>query len=481
MFKISKNKIYLLVLGFILVLALFLRVYRIDVLMRFIWDEGRDLLAVRNIIVNKDLTLFGPFNEIGGHKDFFGVFHYYLILPSLWLANFSPVGPAVFTAILGVFAVGLTYFWVKKWQDQSTALAVSFILAVSPLVVRFTQWPWNPNTIGFFGILYLITLQKFSEKRNLAMAFGGGLLLGLLFQLHYFTFALLGAAMVTLFKMRKKVKLIDVFLFILGFILPNLSFVVFDITHQGFFRKIIFDSFVGSGTQKFFQISWQAILLGPFLYLWDVSTKFSGSKILGLLLLVATFVFGLSFKKRSMEEKQLLISWVMFLGMTSFFPTLLNEYHSGAMWVGLSIVMVWGVKKIFAKWWWLVLIIIGTWMIWANQFWRQPTWQENMPRLKNVGDVISKDLSFQKTSNVNIASFVDPETRGLRFRYFIDLNNQKLLGFDDYPRTEILYAITPHSWEETIQNPAWELDTFRQASASAIWQDNDWRVFRVVK
>lgn len=68
------------ILVLVLVMAAFLRLYRIDVLMRFIWDEGRDMMAIRSIIVNHDLTLFGPFNEIGGKKDFFGVFHYYLML-----------------------------------------------------------------------------------------------------------------------------------------------------------------------------------------------------------------------------------------------------------------------------------------------------------------------------------------------------------------------------------------------------------------
>lgn len=134
--NLFKNKInyYLL---FIFLLAAFLRLYRIDELMRFLWDEGRDMLAIRNIIVNRDLTLFGPFNEIAGHKDFFGVFHYYLMLPSLWLANFNPVGPAVFTALLGSAAVLLNYYWLRGFTKEKTALTVSAVLALSPLSVHF--------------------------------------------------------------------------------------------------------------------------------------------------------------------------------------------------------------------------------------------------------------------------------------------------------------------------------------------------------
>jgi len=481
-------------LGIILLIAAFLRLYRIDVLMRFIWDEGRDMLAIRNIIVNRDLTLFGPFNEIAGHKDFFGVFHYYLMLPSLWLAHFDPVGPAIFTALLGVFAIGLAYYWLINFLDKKSALAICALLAFSPLVARFNQWPWNPNSVGFFAIIYLIALQKFQKQKTKSWQYLwiglAGLFLGLLFQLHYFTIALIAPALLILLQRYKK-NWLAIFIFFGSFILPNLTFLIFDLTHAGFYRQIVLESFIGDGNQKFFIFSLKNFISGPFQYLFDISSKFLGSKILGLGLMIAWLISAwqilkaekINYKngKKINEKAQLILAWIFFLLFTSFFPSLLNDYHSAVLWPSLAIVVVLALQKIFQKHWQIIVVSLLIWLIYANHLWRQPSWQENMPRLRQAGLIIADDAKKQTTSKINIASLVDPETRGIRFRYFITQAGQNLLGFDDYPKTEILYAITPHSWQETIQNPAWELETFREASATAVWSDNEWTIFRVSK
>lgn len=478
----------------ILIIATFLRLYRIDILMRFIWDEGRDMLAIRNIIINHDLTLFGPFNEVAGHKDFFGVFHYYLMLPSLWLADFNPVGPAVFTALLGVMAIGLTYYWLKKFLDKKTSLAICALLAVSPLVVRFNQWAWNPNSVGFFSIIYLIALQQFQKQKFKIHRYFwigvAGLFLGLLFQLHYFTIALVVPATLILLREYKK-NWSEIFIFIITFIFPNLTFLIFDLTHAGFYRQIVLESFIGDSNQKFFVFSFKNFFIGPFQYLFDVSSKLLSSKILGLGLMIVWMFYAWKIlkeekinylkNKKINEKTQLILAWLFFLLFTSFFPSLLNDYHSAVLWPSLTITLVLTLQKIFKKYWDIAIIFLLIWLIYANRFWRQPDWQENMPRLRNAGLAIANDAKKQTTPNINIASLVDPETRGIRFRYFIIHAGQSLLSFDDYPKSEILYAITPHSWQETIKNPAWELETFREATATAVWNDGEWTVFRVNK
>lgn len=478
MFK--KIKKHHLILFLILATASFLRLYRIDVLMRFIWDEGRDMLAVRNIIVNHDLTLFGPFNEIAGHKDFFGVFQYYLILPSLWMANFDPTGPAIFTALLGVVGIFLAYYWLSQWQKIEIVLTTAALLAISPLVVRFNQWAWNPNTIGFFAMLYLIALQFYQkQKKNFWLGIAG-LFFGLLFQLHYFTVALVGAFLTIFFKDKKK-NYLGLILFTTGFLLPNLTFLLFDLTHEGFYRKIIFESFFGHSNQKFFVFSVWNLIAGPIIYLSDLFNKFFASKVLAVFFLFAFVVFLWQAFKKNNEEKQLAFSWILFLLLTAFFPSLLDDYHSGALWIGIALSSVLALQKVFKKKFIFIFVLLSIWLIFANKFWRQPTWQENMPRLRNTSFAITEDIQKQNSDKINLASFVDPETRGIRFRYFIDIKNQKLLGFDDYPRSDILYVISPHSWEETQNNPAWELDTFREAAADAIWTDGEWNVYRVSK
>jgi hypothetical protein len=478
----------------IIFLAAFLRLYRIDLLMRFVWDEGRDMLAIRKIIVDQDITLMGPFNEMDGKKDFFGVFHYYLMLPALYLANFNPVGPAIFTAILGVFAVALAYFWLSQWLKKKDALAVTSLLAVSPLVVRYNQWPWNPNSVGFFVMVYLIAIYFYQNKtksfHKIFFASLAGLSLGLLFQLHYFSIAV-GIIYLVIFSKQKKKDWLSLLMFSLFAILPNLTFVIFDITHQGFYRKIIFESLFGETKQNFVSFSLFGIILGPIQYMFGVISDFFSSWILGTVFSFVWFVYLIKIIKKFIkeftkteyldEQSQLIISWIFFLILTSLFPSLLDNYHSATLWIGIALPIVLFLKQFFKKKYLYILIPLISYLIYANYFWREPTWMENMPKLQRAGEVIAADIEKQASDQINIASFVDSDTRATRFRYFIDVHDQKILTYDQYPQTEVLYAITPHSWEETIKNPAWEVETFQEASASLIWEEGEWRIYRVSK
>jgi len=85
--KISKE---LWLLGLILVVGAFLRLYKIDQYMTFLGDEGRDVIIVSRFIKHFDLMLVGPGTSVG--NMYLGPLYYYLMVPALFLAGFSPVG-----------------------------------------------------------------------------------------------------------------------------------------------------------------------------------------------------------------------------------------------------------------------------------------------------------------------------------------------------------------------------------------------------
>jgi len=490
----SKYRPQLIPLLLIVLLAAFLRLYRIDVLMRFIWDEGRDMSAIRNIIVNQDLTLMGPFNEIGGKTDFFGVFHYYLMLPALWLANFNPVGPAIFTAMLGVATVFCSYIWLKKWLKPNLALAMTALLAVSPLAVKYTQWPWNPNTTGFFAILLLLSLQKWQTKPKYWLACLSGLLLGLLFQLHYFTIAL-GLPILLTILWQKKLSWRKKFLHsaLAGFFcfLPNLSFVIFDLTHEGFYRKHLVASFSSSGQNNYFIFQpWTIFTQAP-LYIFDVASKFFAHKILGAAASLGFFFWLIQSLKTGFKQKKALPSfklataWTGFLLIVTLFPDVKNDYHSAALWLALPLSLItqtkfiWNKIKPFFRFILLTFLII--FLIWQNKFWRVPDWSQNMPLVREASLIIAQDVKQQQLDHkFNVASFVDSDTRATRFRYFIEVENLQAMHHDRYPESHVLYVITPHTWEETKKNPAWELETFREQEANLLGEKQNWKVYQIM-
>ncbi|MBU1885663.1 glycosyltransferase family 39 protein [Patescibacteria group bacterium] len=486
-----KNKSWL-ILGVILLLAAFVRFYHIETKMRFIWDEGRDMMAIRRIITEKDITLFGPFNEMGEGKDFFGVFHYYLMLPALWLADYNPVGPAIFTALLGVTSVFLVYQLISMWDNQKLALWVAAIYALSPPVVEYVIWPWNPNTMPFFGLLYLIFLRKWFEKPSALWTALAGFTLGLLFQLHYFSIALVVPWLMLMWARKSFFKIVYPFLFIFTFLFANINFILFDLTHEWFYFKILKDSFVGDSSQQLFNFSLTHFVTTPFIF-----TNSTFSKLLTLPEIttwpVTVLFIGLSFKRikeffvQNKLDLDIMIigGWLGFLSIISFFPSLDNNYYASYLWFGLLYILIRGAIRASNHCGYKPIFVLAGVLFCARLFIsidlnRSPTWQENMPLVRQLAEVVAKDAAFE-TKTINIASLADSNTRTTRYRYFLDVNEIKPLSVDDYSQTEILYIISPHDVATSRENPAWEISTFVDQQWQLLDRIEELRVFKVVK
>lgn len=166
----------------ILLLASFLRLYKISDYMTFLGDEGRDVLIVKGILEG-DFTLLGPRASAG---DFFtGPIYYYFMAPFLWLFRLDPVGPAVMIAILGIVTVFLVYFLGKRVFGQNAGLVAAFLYTISPLVISYSRSSWNPNPMPFFSLVFLLVLYKALKQGKKVLFFVLGILYGVMLQLHY--------------------------------------------------------------------------------------------------------------------------------------------------------------------------------------------------------------------------------------------------------------------------------------------------------
>ena len=166
----------------ILVLGLFLRLYKIKDYLVFLGDEGRDALVVWNIL-HGDLTLLGPTASVGGF--FLGPFYYYLMAPFLWLSRYDPVGPAIMVAIIGVVTIYLVYSIGKDFFNVKAGLISALLYAISPIVIIYSRSSWNPNVFPFFTIITLFTLYRAVVKNKWWLFVLAGLFMGLSLQIHY--------------------------------------------------------------------------------------------------------------------------------------------------------------------------------------------------------------------------------------------------------------------------------------------------------
>lgn len=168
----------------VLIIATFMRLYRLKNYLVFLGDEGRDVLVVRHILQG-DLTFLGPTASVGGF--FLGPIYYYFMVPFLFLFNYDPVGPAVMVALFGVATVWLLYKVAKEFFGIVPAFVAALLYAISPLVIVYSRSSWNPNIVPFFTLLAMYTLYKAGEKKSIKLYVVLGVLLGILLQLHYLT------------------------------------------------------------------------------------------------------------------------------------------------------------------------------------------------------------------------------------------------------------------------------------------------------
>ena len=97
-------------LGLVLLLAAFLRLWRINSLFHFMGDEGTQSQAIWRLIHGHP-PLLGPSLSIGAMH--LGPLFYYLEAIPMLISGGSPVGPTVFVAMLGILAVALLFVYLE--------------------------------------------------------------------------------------------------------------------------------------------------------------------------------------------------------------------------------------------------------------------------------------------------------------------------------------------------------------------------------
>lgn len=153
-------------LTIILILASFLRLFRINELLGFWYDQGRDGLVIWDLIHKGKFFLIGPTTGLPG--IFRGPFYYYLITPFYWLGNGNPIVPYVFLVLTTVAAVWLIYYLGKKIQDEVTGFIAAIIAAFSFSIILASRWLSNPTPMLLLSLLLVWGMIKVIDGKRWA-------------------------------------------------------------------------------------------------------------------------------------------------------------------------------------------------------------------------------------------------------------------------------------------------------------------------
>ena len=231
--EIKSHKLIYVLLSLVLGFALFIRIYRVDQILGFYFDQGRDALVIWNFWHHGKFFLIGPTTGIAG--IFRGPYYYYLIAPFYLIGGGSPIFPSVFLAILSVVAIYLLYILGKESQSRATGLIAAIIASCSFYIIFASRWLSNPTPMLVLSMFLVFALFKIIDgKKNywILVSLVAGLSLssfGSAGEVFYFPAILIFAIWQRKNLPTKKIFFISLFLFFLT-IFPQL---LFDIKHGG--------------------------------------------------------------------------------------------------------------------------------------------------------------------------------------------------------------------------------------------------------
>lgn len=486
----SKPKLLnIFLISAILSLALILRLHNISYRTTFGGDQGYDLAAIRNIVVNKDITLLGP--KIGPYNSdsnlYLGPAYYYLLLPSLVIANFDPVGPAVFTALLSVLTIFLIYKICVSYLNRTIALLAALLYAINPFLVTQSQSSSNPHLTPFFSALALLSVLKMRASKNIVWPIFAGVCSGIAFQLHYLGISLIILCAVSIVKNKRNFAILLISYFTV--LLPQ---IVFELRHNFFVFHLFLNQFffhksTASSEQFFVHLS-QGYS--------NISKLFFGNAFNTGLLLVLIMVLNIKFINSNKKYRSIVL--LMFaLIILSIIPSalfsgpLMPHYLSASY---PAIVIVFGIscwqlftlnrnpvyKAIIVIFISLVFFInIKELDLASKQGYTMPQGL-NLIGIRKAAQIITSDIDSSK--KFNIASVLDGDTRAMPYRYLVDVYGKKAQAVENYEKIDSLYLIVKDGNSKVLQYTVWEVSAFKPFEIVKSWHiQNGIRLLKLIK
>mgnify|MGYP001167484927 CR=1 FL=1 len=490
-----------LLLAGILILAAYLRLWRISDYMTFLGDEGRDALVVKRMIVDGKFTLLGPTASVGGF--FLGPVYYYFMAPFLWLWRLDPSGPAFMVGLFGTATVWVVYEFGRKLKDSWTGLFAAGLYAVSPVVIAYSRSSWNPNLVPFFGLLFIyLTWQGLRQKKDM-MLFWAGVCLGIGMQLHYlFIFLIPAVVLWVLLRARKALTVQRIGLWMLGALIGFSPFLAFELRH-GFPNTKAITRFLLTGEETGFTVAvfWKNMhdvlfrVWGRLPYrmpeghVWD---RFDPMTIQAWIWgvrasAVASFVF-LATQLRKKKGAALMLLWLLVpLALFGLYRRGIYDYYFG-IFFAWPFLMIGLLLSSLRKWRWGAAVGLILWAALMYFNWQgRPFLYEPNRQLANARMIAAAALEKTEGKPFNFALETAQNSDHV-FRYFFEIWGRPpvtILPTDQDPErntvTDQLIVICEDlSRCNPLGHPLWEIAGFGQAEIVGTWDIPFVRIVKLV-
>ena len=195
------SKKILFAISFLIIIlgAILVRTYHYNEWLFFKWDQARDAILLSSAIKDGPgrLPLLGPrATKIGDDYLRLGPAYYYVqYLTGVIFNSTDPVIFAYSDLFFSIASILLLFLFLRVYFTQGISLLATMMYSFSFLVVQYSRFSWNPNSVPFFTLLTFYGLLRFSIAKTSRARLGWLSLWALGFaiasQYHFFAFFVL--------------------------------------------------------------------------------------------------------------------------------------------------------------------------------------------------------------------------------------------------------------------------------------------------
>lgn len=482
-----KNKTEMILITILFLVTSFLRLYKIDRLTIFNYDQARDALFTKRLVADHKFRLIGPQSSPGFYT---GPAYYYLMAPFLWMAQLNPSGMDIGVATTNIVAVLLLYLLLKKITGNLLiSFVLSFLYSVQPQIVSQSRFSWNPNLTPLFMILFLLGLVFVLEKRTWGWIISA-ISLGFLIQLHFATLSLLPMIFLFIYICRKKKVFDKNFMFsIIIFLLMLSPFLVVELRHNFPNTKYLFKFLTDGPTADLpptplFSGIWEKLkfLLAELPF--GITNNFVS-------IFSVVTVFGLSIfsvKKGNQKEKGFLIfcpvllvvlmSLIYRYSFFQYYLTFLFPISFLILGLILSFFLRTKASSLF------LLFFVPLFFISINKDKNIFSKTSIEGNFQKVALAIGEDDGVNSSFNVVSVNKGDGYYNGVNYRYYLETFYKKqALDWDiiDYQNSEILYVISNVGEFNPLDSNIWEIGLFGPKKLVQKWTTDNSIIYKLTK
>lgn len=453
----------------ILILAIFLRFYRLDQLTTFGGDQGQDFLVVKDMVLDHRWTLLGIKTSVGAF--FQGPVYLYILYPFFLLFHLKPIAGAVAAVTISISTIILLYFTCLKYFSKKVALSSSLLFAVSPEFIKYGNTPLYQHFLPFFIVLSLFLFL--SKKENFFTPVFLGVVVGLGIELHLLNISLALAYFLFYLLFLKNIR--KIILYCAGAVIGISPTILFELRHQ-FLNIHLFLNYQNSVhsslslatlpgqwikgsamflTGNFLLAGFLVLVLTIFLLFTSKLSPPNFVKIKKLTLLTLTITFLLSLRFSAFEPHYLLPVWILFIIL---FPFLI--FHVFPKYPASTILFLLIAINLYSS-----LKELGN-----NHGYNMPPGL-TLQKIDIAGSIIGKDSVDHQ--NFNIASLLDGGTRNYPLRYTAEIYGAKPDTVDHYPANNYLYLFAGPDKEQIFNNNTWEINSLKPFTMGKEWNMED--------